>query len=102
VSLRDVKMLTGSSRIEPVPIALEEGKKGNLVMNILKLVLLTLFRLAFFGVLKVVLVVYILFLPDSPLAGVAQEDDGHTGDTANAAQGAGIVPASLRRDAFSA
>jgi hypothetical protein len=95
-------MLTGSSRTEPVPIALEEGKKENLAMNILKLVLLTIFRLAFIGVLKVALVIYTLFLPDSPLAGVVQDGDSHTGDTAaNATQEAGILSASLRRDAFS-
>jgi hypothetical protein len=70
-------------------------------MSIFKLVLLTLFRLVFFGVIKVALVVYILFLPDSPLAAIAQDGDSATGDTADAAQEAGVVPASLRPDAFS-
>jgi hypothetical protein len=74
----------------------------DLVMTIFKLVLLTLLRLVFFGVIKVALVVYILFLPDSPVAGIVQEGDGHTGDTAvNAAQEAGAPVASLTRDAFS-
>jgi hypothetical protein len=70
-------------------------------MNIFKLVLLTLFRLVFFGVLKIALVVYILFLPDPPLAAIAQDGDSATGDTADAAQEASVVPASLRPDTFS-
>jgi len=69
------------SRIAPVPITLEEGEKG-LLMNVFKLMLLTLLSLAFFGVLKVALVIYIMFLPNAPVAGIAQEGDGHTGDTA--------------------
>jgi len=73
-------MLTGSSRIEPAHDI----------------------QACLFRVLKVALVIYTLFLPDSPLAGVAQDSDSHTGDAAaNAAQEAGILPASLRRDAFS-
>jgi hypothetical protein len=74
---RDVKIVNWIDRTEPVPIALEEGKKGNLAMDILKLVLLALVRLAVCGVLKFALVVYILFLPNSPLGGVAQESDSH-------------------------
>jgi hypothetical protein len=71
-------------------------------MNIFKLVLLSSLRLAFFGVLKVALFVYIPFLPDSPLVGIPPEGDRRTGNTAaNAAQEAGVTPRSLRRDAFS-
>jgi hypothetical protein len=89
------------SRIAPMPITLEEGEKGNLLMNVFKLMLLTLFRLAFFGVLKVALVIYIMFLPNAPFAGIAQEGDGHAGNTAvNAAREAGGPVASLKRHAF--
>jgi hypothetical protein len=81
--------------------SVREGKKGNLAMNSFKLVLLSSLRLAFVGVLKVALFVYILFLPDSPLVGIAPEGDRRTGNTAaNAAQEAGAAPATLRRDAF--
>jgi hypothetical protein len=45
-------------------------------MNIFKLVLLSSLRLAFFGVLKVALFIYIIFVPDSPLVGVAPDGDG--------------------------
>jgi hypothetical protein len=82
--------------------SVREGKKGNLAMNIFKLVLLSSLRLAFFGVLKVALFIYIIFVPDSTLVGVAPDGDRRAGDTAsNAAQGAGVTPRSLRRDAFS-
>ena len=71
-------------------------------MNTFRHVLLSSLRLAFFGFLKVALFIYIILLPDSPLVGVAPDGDGRTGDTAsNAAQGAGVTPRSLRRDAFS-
>lgn len=70
-------------------------------MNIFTLVLLSSLRFAFVGVLKAALFIYTLFLPDSPLAGVAQDGDGRTGDTAaNATQEVGVTPASLRRNAF--
>jgi hypothetical protein len=71
-------------------------------MNIFKLVLLSSLRLAFFGVLKVSLFIYIIVLPDTPLVGVEPDGDGRAGDTAsNAAQEAGVTPRSLRRGAFS-
>jgi hypothetical protein len=89
------------SKIAPVPITLEEGEKGNLLMNVFKLMLLTLFRLAFFGVLKVALVIYIMFLPNAPVAGIAQEGDAHTGDTAvSAAREAEGAVVSLKGEAL--
>jgi hypothetical protein len=71
-------------------------------MSTFKLVLLSSLRLAFFSVLKVALFIYIIFLPDSPHVGVAQDGDGRAGDSAaNAAQEADVTPTSLRRNAFS-
>lgn len=70
-------------------------------MNIFKLVLFSSLAFIFFGVLRAALFLYILFLPDSPLAGVAPDGDVRTGDAAsNAAQKAGIAPTSLKRNAF--
>jgi hypothetical protein len=48
-------------------------------MRIFKFVLLTLIRLAFVGVLKAVLFVYILFHPDGPLGALTR--GRRTGDT---------------------
>ena len=71
-------------------------------MNIFTALLLSSLRLAFFGVLKVALSIYILFLSDSPLGGAASDDDGRTRDTAsNAAHEASVTPTSLGRNAFS-
>jgi hypothetical protein len=67
--------------------------KKELVMNILKLVLLSSLTFVFFGVLRAALFIYILLLPDSPLVGVAPDGNVRTGDAAsNAALRAGVAP----------
>jgi hypothetical protein len=64
-------LLPATSSSERARRGLERRAKGNFAMDILKFVLLAIIRLAVCGVLKVALVVYILFLPNSPLGGVA-------------------------------
>jgi hypothetical protein len=50
-------------------------------MNILKLALLGSLRIAFFGILKVALCAYTLFLSDTAFAGTAREGNGQASDT---------------------
>lgn len=66
-------------------------------MKILKVALLGSLRFVFFCALKAALIIYILFLPDPPLAGVALEDDGRNTNRAgdprsNASQEARAIP----------
>ncbi|MGA7655616.1 MAG: hypothetical protein WBV25_06370 [Methylocella sp.] len=65
-------------------------------MNILKRVLTGTLRLAFFGALKAALHAYMLFLPDSTLAGTASESNGYVGDGVSraASKGNSIATAS--------
>jgi hypothetical protein len=50
-------------------------------MNILKLALLGSLRIAFFGILKVALCAYTLFLSDTAFVGTAREGNGQASDT---------------------
>jgi hypothetical protein len=55
-----------------------------------KAMLLASVRIAFFGLLKAALFIYILFLPDSPQTASMPEHKDITGLMANAGQGAAV------------
>jgi hypothetical protein len=55
-------------------------------LNILKIVLLCSLRVAFFASLKVALLGYILFLPDTAFASAVPEGNGTAGDIASSAR----------------
>jgi hypothetical protein len=68
-------------------------------MDVFKLVLLALVRLATGGILKAALIVYIWSRPGAPHGGAVPPPIGHTGTAASTAKlEAGVAPTS--RDAF--
>jgi len=52
-------------------------------MTILKLALIGSLRIVVMGSLKVALLVYAIFLPDTPFAGTVPEGNGYVGDNAS-------------------
>jgi hypothetical protein len=62
------------------------GNQRRLTMNILKIALLCSLRVAFFASLKVALLGYTLFLPDTAFASAVPEGNGTAGDTASSAR----------------
>ncbi|MBO0733067.1 MAG: hypothetical protein J2P49_01850 [Methylocapsa sp.] len=68
-------------------------------MSILKPILLVPARIAFFGLLKAALFIYILTLPDTPHA--VPDSDGFKGAVASNAAGARLAPENFEPHALS-